>query len=596
MDLPLKRYWDLLAKYLQPLRFKVALLALLIFSMIGLQLANPQIIRYFIDTALAGAGPDDRGLWLAALAYLLAALLLQGVGVAATYVGEDVGWRATNHLRADLARHCLHLDMAFHNEHTPGEMIERVDGDVADIAIFFAEFVIRIVGNVLLLIGVLLVLLGEDWRVSLALAVYTVLALVILTRLRKIAVPHWEASRQASADLFGFLEEHLAGAEDIRSSGAVAFVMRNLFRLNRVRLAKELKGRTLGFAVGGLWIALYTLGQGVALVAGYLLFRQGLFTLGTVYLVVNYTDVIFRPLREITREIENLQKAAAGITRVDSLLAQQSKLPVQGQAALPAGPLAVTFDNVTFSYAGAEPVLRQVNFHLAPGKVLGLLGRTGSGKTTLTRLLFRLYDPTGGSIHLGMDGHPGNGAAKSYEHDLRNVTISDLRNRVGMVTQDVQLFRASVRDNLTFFDSAITDGEILRVIDELELGDWLKSLPEGLDTELKSEGNSLSAGEAQLLAFTRVFLRRPGLVILDEASSRLDPLTEQRIERAVERLLAQRTGIIVAHHLRTVERADYIMILENGRILEVGERLHLANDPTSRFYRLLQTGMEEVLA
>jgi len=602
MDLPLKRYWELLRKYLKPLRFKVLLLALLIFTTIGLQLVNPQIIRYFIDTSINHQGKENvnQTLFFTALAFLGAALLLQGVSVVATYVGEDVGWRATNQMRADLARHCLHLDMAFHNDHTPGEMIERIDGDVADIAIFFAQFVIKIVGNLLLLLGVLLVLLREDWRISAALGVYAVIALGGLTYLRQIAIPHWKASREASAELFGFLEEQLAGTEDIRSSGGVAFVMRNLFRLNRLRLAKELKGRTMGFVVVGLWIALYTLGQSVALVSGYFLFRQGLLTLGAVYLIVNYTDTIFRPLREITNEIQNLQKAAAGIARVDTLFAEQSKIHQHAKHTLPDGPLAVEFEQVHFGYNPAEFVLKDISFQLAPGKVLGLLGRTGSGKTTLTRLLFRLYDPVNGCIRLGEAPHSPNGQVHPVSTDIRAVALAELRHRVGMVTQDVQLFRASVRDNLTFFDRTIPDETILAVLEELELSDWFHSLPKGLDTELQTGGSStgvggLSAGEAQLLAFTRVFLKNPGLVILDEASSRLDPATEQRIERAVDKLLKNRTGIIVAHRLRTVERADQIMIMEQGKVIEAGAYRTLATDASSRFATLLRTGLEEVL-
>ena len=158
------------------------------------------------------------------------------------------------------------------------------------------------------------------------------------------------------------------------------------------------------------------------------------------------------------------------------------------------------------------------------------------------------------------------------------------------------MFRASIRDNLTFFDRSISDEQILATLDELELGDWYHSLPNGLDTELDTGARSLSAGEAQLLAFTRVFLRNPGLVILDEASSRLDPATEQRLERAIDKLLKNRTAIIIAHRLGTVHRADEIMILESGDVLEYGDRKQLAADSGSRFYQLLQTGLEEVLA
>ena len=591
------RYWALLVQYLRPLRGKVLLLALLIFSTIGLQLVNPQIVRFFIDTALESpetAGDSTQSLWIAAFLFLGAALLLQVLSVGATYYGEDVGWSSTNQLRADLARHCLGLDMSFHNDHTPGEMIERVDGDVANIAIFFSQFVIRILGNSLLILGVLLVLLWEDWRISAALASYTLVAIASLIYIRQIAVPHWRASREASADLFGFLEEHLAGTEDTRSSGAVNYVMRHLYRLNRVRFEMELRGRTVGFAVNFLWIGFYTIGQMVALLCSYYLYPNVL-TIGGVYLVVRYTDIIFRPMRQIAKEIQNLQKAAAGIERVDSLFNLHTKIVAKGNESLPAGPLGVYFDDVTFGYADNEPVLKNVSFELQPGEVLGLLGRTGSGKTTITRLLFRLYDPNDGVIQL--NGFAGfNGSSHLQTTNIQTCTIPDLRNHVGMVTQDVQLFRATVRDNLTFFDKTIPDERVMAVLDDLELMPWYESLPKGLDTLLDTEGSSLSAGEAQLLAFTRVFLKDPGLVILDEASSRLDPATEQLIERAVDKLLANRTGIIVAHRLGTVERADQIMIIDQGEVQEQGSYQALATDPQSRFAHLLRTGMEQVLA
>jgi len=589
MELPLRRYWELLSQYLYPLRFKMTMLTILIFSTIGLQIFNPLLIRYFIDAATEGAG--SRALLMAALLFLGGSLLLQGLSVAATYVGEDVGWRSTNQLRADLARHCLKLDMAFHNEHTPGEMIERIDGDIADIAIFFAQFVIRICGNLILLLGIFITLLWVDWRVSAVLFAYTVIALVALHHLRDLVVPHWKAAREANAELFGFLEEQLAGTEDTRANGAVPYVMRNLFKFNKARLDKEVKGKTMTVALIAVWVVLYVLGQSVALIAGNILFTAGLITIGTVYLIIHYTDTIFRPLREITMEIQNLQKAAAGIERVEALHRLESQIrapaPNEAQSRLADGPMAVNFNGVTFGYNAAEPVLQNVSFNLEPGKVLGLLGRTGSGKTTITRLLFRLYDPNTGHIRLGQ-----NGSAV----DIREASLDDLRQRIGMVTQDVQLFQATVRDNLTFFDRSISDEQILHVIEELELSTWYQTLPDGLDTYLQSEGTSLSAGEAQLLAFTRVFLINPGLVILDEASSRLDLATEQLIERAIDKLLANRTGIIVAHRLATVQRADYIMILEGGRIREIGNYAKLATDPTSRFYSLLQTGMEEVLA
>jgi ATP-binding cassette subfamily B protein len=194
-----------------------------------------------------------------------------------------------------------------------------------------------------------------------------------------------------------------------------------------------------------------------------------------------------------------------------------------------------------------------------------------------------LYDPTEGQVCLG-------------EIPLTETPISDLRQRVALVTQEVQLFQASVRDNLSLFKPDIPDAEILSVLGKLGLHDWLQSLPDGLDTELTTGGGSLSAGQAQLLAFARVFLAHPDLVILDEASSRLDPATEQLIEKAIDMLLTKRTGIVIAHRLNTVQRADDILILEDGTVREMGNRELLAQDPTSHFHHLLATGMAEVLA
>ncbi len=583
MELPIRRYGDLMFEYLYPLRRKVVLLAGLIFATLILQLVNPQIIRSFIDTAVSTT--DTQPLIWAGIVFLLTSLLLQIVGVAATYVGEDVGWQSTNQLRADLARHCLRLDMSFHNEHTPGEMIERIDGDVANIAIFFAQFVIRIVGNLLLIGGVLIVLLWEDWRISLVLGLYTAVSLYGLSKLRQIAVPAWKAAREANAELMGFIEEQLGGTEDIRASGAVPYVMRRLTQFSRMRMHKEIDGADKSIIIIISWIGLFTVGQLIAILAGYLLYRAGTITIGTVYLLISYTSAIFQPLREISNQIEIMQQAAAGIDRVEQLYRETGRIKDKGQTALPDGALGVTFERVNFAYHD-ELILRDINFHLAPGEVLGLLGRTGSGKTTITRLLFRLYEVVEGAVCLGVDGRFPN---------IQQLPLAHLRQKVGMVTQEVQLFRASVRNNLTFFNPAIPDTRILAVLEDLGLGDWFAGLPHGLDTELQSDGTSLSAGEAQLLAFTRVFLQDPGLVILDEASSRLDPATEQLIERAVDKLLHHRTGIIVAHRLTTVQRADKIMVLANGRILEHDTYAALANNPASHFAGLLRTGLEEVI-
>lgn len=585
MKIPLRQYWQLLYKYLTPQKWRVALLATLLFSNLGLQLINPQILRYFIDRATAGEGAG--ALLPAALLFIGLAILAQGLAVTATYVSENVGWTATNALRIDLAEHCLRLDMPFHNDHTPGELIERIDGDITAMATFFSQFVIQVLGNLLLLTGILAVLWGEDWRVGLGLTLFALVAVLVLNRTRNLAVPRLTEESRARALLFGFLEERLGGAEDIRSSGAKAHVMRGLHKsLGEVFR----RGRSSGIMFSTLWVitnTMFTVSYVIVFSAGAYLFSAGTISLGTVYLFFQYTEMLRAPLEQMTRQVQDLQKASAGINRVQELYFTQPQIKDGPGQPLPAGPLSVEFDRVSFGYgeteAAAELVLKELDFRLEPGKVLGLLGRTGSGKTTTTRLLFRLYETGQGAICLG-------------GVDIRQAHLSDLRRRVAMVTQEVQIFHASVRDNLTLFNPAIADQRIIEVIQELGLGEWYNTLPNGLNTVLKSSGTGLSAGEAQLLAFTRVFLEDPGLVILDEASSRLDPATERLLERAIDKLLFNRTGIIIAHRLATVQRADEIMILDEGQILEYGSRVQLARDPQSRFYQLLRTGMEEALA
>jgi ATP-binding cassette, subfamily B, bacterial len=327
----------------------------------------------------------------------------------------------------------------------------------------------------------------------------------------------------------------------------------------------------------------YDLGTVAGMGLGAYLYLNGSLTLGTVYLIIHYLAVLDWPLTRIANQLEDLPQARVAIRRIQELTTTQPKVTDGPGAILPQGqPLATRFTNVSFGYQPDTPVLRDISFALKPGETLGLLGRTGSGKTTLSRLLFRLYDVDQGAICLD-------------EVDLRQPRLADLRGRVALVTQEVQLFPASVRDNLTFFNSSLSDSTILASLHELGLNGWINSLPQGLDTQLTANGAGLSAGEGQLLALARVFLKDPGLVILDEASSRLDPLTERLLERALDGLLRNRTSIVIAHRLATVRRADQILILEQGMIKEYGDYTTLAHNPDSIFAGLLRTGLEEVL-
>ncbi len=581
MNISFKSYWNLLADHICSQRGRFILLAVMLFGSIGLRIIAPQIMRNFIDSALAGEALST--LTWTAVSFISIALIQQGVHIGVTWLGENVAWTATNDLRAELAEHAVHLDMRFHNDHTPGELIERIDGDVTELATFFSQFALNLIANGLLLVGILIALFLEDWRVGIGFTVYSILVLTILGKVKDIAIPHQKARREAEAQYFGFIEEQLSGTEDIRSSGAVDFSIRELFRHQSTILGHNRKSHFKRWIIENSMGLALTIGTLLAVTSGYWLFTAGIVTIGTVYLLVHYLNLLEEPFWVMTHEIESFQTIGACVERLTEFKSFKREQKNEAGLDLDSHPLALTFHDVTFAYNGSASVLSRLSFDLKPGSVLGLLGRTGSGKTTIGRLIFRLYDVNTGSI-------------KINNKDLRDAQLNSLRRNIAIVTQDVQLFKASIRDNLTFFDRTIPDEKIIATLEGLELGDWFRSLPKGLDSELETGSRSLSAGEAQLLAFARVFLKNPGLVILDEASSRLDPATEQKLERAMDKLLKGRTAIIIAHKLHTLHRADDVLILEKGNAVEYGDRAQLASDSTSRFYQLLQTGMEEVLA
>jgi ATP-binding cassette subfamily B protein len=580
MKISTSQYLSIFWKYLRPQGWKAVLLAVLLLSSIGTQLATPQLLRTFIDNAQAGA--EIQTLLTIAGIFLVAGLANQLLSAYATYVGADVGWSATNLLRSDLAQHLLRLDMSFHNDRTPGELVERIDGDVTALANFFSRFFVRVAGSLMLLIGILVLLYLEDWRVGLALTLYTLTSIWALNKSRDLAVGATSEEREGTAKVMGFIEERLAGLDDIRANGGAPFVLQRFYDVTRRWYHYSYKAWMQRSLIWILAMSLFSFGDVLAFGMGVWLFTAGAITLGTVYLFYQYTNLLVTPLEQITQEMQELQKAGAGVGRVAQLLQIQTSLKAGQGTPLPVGALSVEFEDVAFSYTEEDTLLKDVTLTIPAGKVVGLLGRTGSGKSSLTRLLFRLYDPTQGVVRLG-------------GVDLRDPHLHELRHRISMVTQDVQLFHATVRDNMTFFNRDISDTRILKVVEELGLSQWFAMFPEGLDTMLTSGGTGLSAGEAQLLALVRAFLQNPGLVVLDEPSSRLDPATERLMDQAMARLLEGRTAIIIAHRLATVERADNIIILDHGRILEQGPRAQLAHDPASRFYRLLQTNLAEVV-
>ncbi|MFC9775823.1 ABC transporter ATP-binding protein [Paenibacillus chitinolyticus] len=573
--LPILPYFRLVGPYLKQHKSRFTLLTLLLAANIAVQLTMPWLLMKYFDS-LNSPEPAERFIFL----FILLGVCYQILSLASDYVGEHVGWSAANKLRSRLMRHCLGQDIAFFHHYSPGELLDRVDGAVNGLAEFFYKFVVRFTNNLVLLGVTLIVLYNIHWSIGVVMTLFVAGSALVYYLLRDYALPHWVRVGETSSAFFGFIGEQLTNTEDTRSSGASGYVMRKFKALLNHWLPVHMEA---GRAFSVMWMSsMLLLGLSTILTFGVSswLWHAGLAGPGAIYMIMMYTVMLVGPIDTIRLELGALQRASANIERIRQLFEIRPSVgdPAEGGESLPDGALSVEFSGVAFGYAPGEPVLQEIGFKLEAGESLGIVGRTGSGKTSIARLLLRLYDPQSGTVSLGGT-------------DISRVKLSGLRERVGIVTQDVQIFKGTVRDNLTFFNPSIPDGKIVSLFTELSLDSWLGELPQGLDTQLEAGGGGLSAGEAQLLAFARVFLKDPGLIILDEASSRLDPATEEKLDRAVRKLLRGRTAILIAHRLSTLRHVDRILVMDGGRVAENDLQGVLLEDPDSRYSRLLRQSL-----
>ncbi len=543
-----------------------------------LSIYGPQLLRDFIDGVANNA--STKVLAVIAVLYLVVHLgRLAGEGLT-TYLGENVAWAATNNIRVDLLVHAITLDMEFFNSHPPGTMLERTDGDANQLAKFFSQFSLRFLRSILLVVGIAIVMAFEDWRVCLVILTFIGAMAILIIKLRTFGVPYNERLREVAGKLYGLVEERLTNMEDIKALGGVTYSLRQM----EAYIGQQVRLGRLAYSLGGLvWpctLFLTGVGAGFMLAWGGYLFLNGQMTIGTVYLMYAYMNLMIWPIEELSHEMEELQKAGGSLVRIDGLRREKTSLRYGTKTEFGDHPVKVSFQNVHFRYQhDSDVVLKNVNFELAPGHTLGIAGRTGSGKTTIGRLLARMYDPDKGQVLL-------NG------QNLQEFDQDALRRKVGVVSQSVQFFSGTLRDNLCLFDRCYTDQQIENALRELNLIPWLEKMPQGLNMAMSSTSLDLSTGEAQRLALARVFLRNPEVVILDEAVASLDPATEVEVEISLQKLLQGRTGVVIAHKMKSLEKVDEVLILEKGEVLEYGARSYLLSQPQSMLNNLIAQGGE----
>ncbi|HQY14066.1 MAG: ABC transporter ATP-binding protein [Actinobacteria bacterium] len=584
--------WRALAALLRPDSRRWVGLGLSVALASGLSLAGPLVVRRIIDMAADGAAAEQ--LTSLALLYLALAIATQLITVVVSWFATVTAWHTTNQIRLQLAGHVLGLDHEFHRRHTPGELIQRVDGDVTSVSDFLGRVVPRVVGAAAMVVGMVAVLAVVDWRLAIGALAYVVLSAGLIVRGRHRAVGEASDEMGAYAQLYGGIEERLTAAEDLRANGAGSHAMWRFIEESAGAMHSSVRRES---AFLRLWWAVQgsvAVGSSVSLVAGALLVSNGSISLGTAFLMFQYVLLLERPLEDVVQQLETVQKANGAMVRVIDLLAERPTIIDAGTTCPAAGPLAIDFDAVSFGYASighsslhhspadtgtsdGDRVLHQISLSIGAGRSVGIVGRTGSGKTTLSRLVVRLVEATHGQVRLG-------GVA------IADIPMVELRRRVALIPQEVELFSGTVRDNVTLFDPDPTDQQVAGALHRVGLSALVTG---GIHRELGAGGAGLSAGEAQLLALARVWLREPDLVVLDEATARIDPATEVQLETAIAELMRGRTTIVIAHRLSTLRHVDEIVVLDHGIVVEHGTREALAADTSGRFHQLLALALED---
>ena len=519
---------------------------------------------------LAGKAVSEqlRTLVLLLLAAVLVRLGLQGFQ---TFNVQAVGQRLTARIRDNLFSHAMALSLRFHDRTPVGKLLTRLTSDVDALAEVFGSGAVGVLADLVTLIVIAVTMISIEWRLGVLLMLSQIPVvfgiLWLQSRYRKANYRVREELGQLNADL----QENLQGLEVVQMFRREAV---NSARFSRTTdsYRQAITGTILydsSISAFIEWVALTAVA--VVLGLGGSMVTEGLMGLGTLTTFILYSQRLFDPLRQLAERFTQIQGGLTAVERIGELLEQPieiAELPDNQKtaAAVRSGierssAGEVIFEKVSFAYRADDPILQDLSFRISPGEHVALVGPTGSGKTTIIRLLCRLYEPQQGRILL--DGI-----------DIRQLPIPTLRQRLGVVLQDTFLFSGNVADNLRL-DAPISTDELRKTCRDLGLGPLLKRLPDGLATELRERGGNLSSGERQLLSVARVAIRDPSVLVMDEATAFMDPSTEATLQRDLDRLLKQRTAIVIAHRLATVEAADRILVLKKGRVVEEGNHLEL---------------------
>ncbi len=525
----------------------------------SLTVSLPKLFQYLIDEAIPSGVFNF--ILMVGLAYF-ALLVLRGVmefvqGIVLGYMGIEI----VNNLKLKLFDHILGLSMSFYDKNAPGKLISRIESDSQKLFMLFSQAGLQIMWGVLTFILAFFMMAREDIKLTYVvlplIPVYAFGAWLVFKFLRN----RFRKERELYARIVGFLGEHIKAIPVLRNMNNIDWSREKFRKINRERAVYDVRLYAMNESI---WFFIFLAPQ-IAIAS--ILYTSvphlldGTRTIGTVWMFIQYIQLAIMPLMMIAEQFSEVQRAFGAADRIFGILDTESEVK-EGEDRPITFDKSIRFENVSFSYDGEKQVLRDVSFEIKKGETIAIVGPTGSGKTTIISLLTRFYDPQKGRILI--DGQ-----------DIRHYCRKSLRERMSLVLQDIFLFPGDLLDNLRVLREDIPVEKVKKAAEIIGLDEHVEKFPNGYNTELSEDGGNLSFGERQLLSFSRALTFDPDILIMDEATSSVDPYTEREIQDSMDRLFRGRTSIVVAHRLTTVEKADKILVLVDGRVIEEGNHREL---------------------
>lgn len=557
-----KRILQFSAPYWLGLTFAVCISILITWATLTLPYLVQTAIDNYITASLISTDERIAGLTRTTMLY---GFLIFGVFFASfcqILILEWVGQSVMHTVRQRLFHHLLHLDLVFFNSNPTGRLVTRLTNDIQNMNEMFTSVIVTLFNDLLRLAGILVLLFWMNPRLAAVLSLFVPLALLITIFFARLARERFRAIRTQLAKLNSFLSETLSGISIIQLFGRQETNRLTFEDLSEGYLQKTLRQIKLFGTFMPLTEFMSSAAIAVILWYGGGEVLQQRLTLGELVAFISYMRLFFQPLRELAQKYSVVQSAMASAERIFQLLDTKSVITQPSQPArLKKTEGKLEFDNLCFGYEKNSPILRNVSLSLFPGQTVALVGTTGSGKTTIVNLLLRFYDPQAGTIRID-------------DTDIGTLDLQELRTIVGVILQDVFILQDTLFANIVM-DTGCSREQIQAILDQTGMNRFVDRLPSGLDTIIGDGGMELSTGEKQLLSFARVLCRNPAILVLDEATAAIDTESENILEQAIADSFKGRTSLVIAHRLSTIKRADHIVVMAHGKIIEQGSHEEL---------------------